>query len=280
MSVQAMAWVLDHSPTEGGDRLVLLSIANHAGRTPVKGSDGVLAYEAWPGLTTIGREAGLSRRQSVKDALRRLEDGGHLQRLVNAAPDHRLRRDRRPNLYRIVVDGGTRTESPQPVHGGSPGEPASAAHGGTLDGGPFDEPACSNGGTLSARTGAREPSPKPSLNPDAYLSSARVHASGLAERVGVALQIVAARDVERNPDADESSSLAARTIAHREELLSLAESHPSMDAAALADALAFAECVDPSREPTGAHLAPDPETYATGIAEARAALRLIKGGES
>ena len=277
-----MAWVLDHSPTEGGDRLVLLSIANHAGKTPVRGSDGLSAWEAWPGLTTIGSEAGLSRRQSVKDALRRLEQAGHLQRIVNGAPDGRLRRDRRPNLYRIVIDGGTRTEPPSRGCGGTPTEPASARHGGTRDEGPFDEPASLHGGTLSARTGAREPSPKPSLNPADAETFVEVHSRAAVRRAADAVRLLAARDVERNPDADPSSSLAARESAHRWELTRLAQAHPQLDAVALADALTLAESVDPARRRSDAHLGPDGEpqswdheTTVAGIAGARQALRTL-----
>lgn len=288
MSVQAMAWVLDHSPTEGGDRLVLLSIANHAGRTPVRSVDGITAWEAWPGLQTIGREAGLSRRQSVKDALGRLERGGHLQRIVNAAPDDRLRRDRRPNLYRIVIDAGTRTELASRAHGSTPTELPSRAHGGTRTEGPFDEPPRSNGGTLSARTGARGPSPEPSLNPDGYISSDDCHARELAERAAVdALHVLTARDIERTPDADESSSLAARVIAHRDELIELALRHPSQSSVWLADCVELADCVDPARNRSAADLAgrtPPSEAELAAMrrhtAAARAALRGLTVVES
>jgi hypothetical protein len=96
MSIQAVGWVLDHSPARGTDRLVLISIANHAGTSPVDG-----AWEAWPGVDTIAREAGLDRARTVQEAMARLIDAGHLERVLNGAPDDRIRGDRRPNLYRI-----------------------------------------------------------------------------------------------------------------------------------------------------------------------------------
>lgn len=63
MSVQAMAWVFDHSPATGGERLVLLAIANHYGFND-------------PPLVVIAREARLSRSAAIR-AIHRLEtDGG------------------------------------------------------------------------------------------------------------------------------------------------------------------------------------------------------------
>jgi hypothetical protein len=96
MSIQAVGWVLDHSPAHGTDRLVLISIANHAGTSPVDG-----AWEAWPGVETIAREAGLDRVRTVQEAMARLVDAGYLERVLNGAPDDRIRGDRRTNLYRI-----------------------------------------------------------------------------------------------------------------------------------------------------------------------------------
>lgn len=101
-----MGWVLDHSPTKGSDRLVLLSLANHAGQTPTSDEHGLVAWEAWPGVETLQREAGLDRTRTVQEALGRLEGAGHIVRVVNGAPDSRIRKDRRPNLYRIVIDHG------------------------------------------------------------------------------------------------------------------------------------------------------------------------------
>lgn len=105
MSVQALGWVLDHSPTKGSDRLVLISIANHAGPTPAT-TNGGDTWEAWPGIATIQREAGLDRPRTVTDAITRLVEKGHLIRKVNGSPDDRIRRDHRPNLFGIVLGNG------------------------------------------------------------------------------------------------------------------------------------------------------------------------------
>jgi hypothetical protein len=102
VSIQAMSWVLDHSTTEGAERLVLIALANHAGQSPVDG-----AWESYPGVTTIQREANLRRERTVQEVLARLVQGGHVERILNGAPDDRIRKDRRPNLYRILVAVGT-----------------------------------------------------------------------------------------------------------------------------------------------------------------------------
>lgn len=108
MSVQALGWVFDHSPTTGSDRLVLLSLANHAGDTA--NGDG---YEAYPSNETIGREAGLTREQTVKDAINRLIADGAITRVINGAPDERMRRDRRTNLCTILLDHGRACDKPR-----------------------------------------------------------------------------------------------------------------------------------------------------------------------
>ena len=101
MSVQAIGWVFSSSPATGVDRLVLLSIANHAGQTVRDG-----AWEAWPAIGTIAAEAGIRRQRTVQESIARLEAAGQIVRLINGAPDERIRADRRPNLFRIVTDAG------------------------------------------------------------------------------------------------------------------------------------------------------------------------------
>jgi len=103
MSVQALGWVMDHSSARLTDRLVLLSIANHAAGDP---TGDPLAWEAYPGLATIAREAGLGQARAVTEALARLVATGQVVRLLNGAPDERIPTNRRPNLYRIVMAGG------------------------------------------------------------------------------------------------------------------------------------------------------------------------------
>ena len=69
MSVQAISWVLEHSKARLGARLVLLSIANHANGE---------GENAWPSVSRIADEAGMSPRQ-VKNLLPELERLGELE---------------------------------------------------------------------------------------------------------------------------------------------------------------------------------------------------------
>lgn len=94
MSIQAVGWVLDYSTTKGLDRLVLIAIANHAGE------DG----ECWPSIERIAAEANTKPAQARR-VLASLEAAGHIERSINAAPDKRMRGDRRTNLYRILSGG-------------------------------------------------------------------------------------------------------------------------------------------------------------------------------
>ena len=103
MSVQALSWVLDNSPTTGSDRLVLISLANHATNQP--------PWECYPGIATIARESGIARPRTVQEALARLEANGHIERIINGATDARIRPDRRTNLYRIMI-GVTESDTP------------------------------------------------------------------------------------------------------------------------------------------------------------------------
>lgn len=93
MSIQALAWVLEREDTTtGADRLVLMSLANHAGWHHGR-------WECWPTVEQIMREAGVHRRQTVKNAMQRLVESGLIERQINAAPDVRIPARRRPNLY-------------------------------------------------------------------------------------------------------------------------------------------------------------------------------------
>ena len=149
MSVQAIGWVFDHSPAKGSDRLVLLSIANHAGQSPEDG-----AWEAWPGIDTMAREAGLDRPRTVRDALGRLEAAGAVERIINGAPDERIRRDRRPNLYRVLLDNG-----------GPCGDPRCRWCTGGRVATERGDATRRDGGTRRGATGGRDASPEPSVEP-------------------------------------------------------------------------------------------------------------------
>ncbi len=69
MSVQAMSWVLDHSRMRLGAKLLLLAIANHAGKE---------SRMCWAGVPTLAREAGLSVRR-VEMLLPKIERSGELE---------------------------------------------------------------------------------------------------------------------------------------------------------------------------------------------------------
>lgn len=95
MSVQALAWVFDAAPADltMGQRLVLLSIANHA---DARGEN------SWPSIATIAKEAGISER-SVHDALRKLEAMDVIDREVNEGGNRKTQGNRRPNRYTILA---------------------------------------------------------------------------------------------------------------------------------------------------------------------------------
>lgn len=68
MTVQTVGWVLDHSPSRGYARLVLISLANHANRH---------GAQCFPSLQTIADEAGVSRSTAWR-AIEALEAAGEL----------------------------------------------------------------------------------------------------------------------------------------------------------------------------------------------------------
>lgn len=105
MSFQAVEWVLRHSPARGTDRLVLVAIAAESrDRSPTGG-----AWSAWPGVETIRSHAALDRARTATDSLGRLVRDGAIERVVNGAPTSG-RRDRRPNLYRVLLANGVRCD--------------------------------------------------------------------------------------------------------------------------------------------------------------------------
>ena len=112
MSTQALTLVFgsprDGIPphqSRGSDRLVMLSLANHASKDTL---------ECYPGVELVADESGLSKRRA-QDALTRCVKAGWLWRKINGAPDERIPLDRRPNLYRIRrpgPDGVYATDTP------------------------------------------------------------------------------------------------------------------------------------------------------------------------
>lgn len=69
MSIQAVSWILDYSESEGLDRLVLISIANHFNNDE---------RESRPSIRLIAREAHISTN-TVMHAIRRLSELGELE---------------------------------------------------------------------------------------------------------------------------------------------------------------------------------------------------------
>lgn len=155
-----MSWVLDHSPTKGADRLVLIALANHAGKNPNNG-----AWESWPGVELIAREAGLDRTRTVQDALARLEKAGAIQRVVNGAPDERIRKDRRPNLYRVLLSHGVTADGTPWVESAAAGKPGRGDAGRHPDSDSRGDASRPDGVTSGDGTGCRPASPEPSLKP-------------------------------------------------------------------------------------------------------------------
>lgn len=95
MSIQAVAWVLEHSEATLADRLVLIAIANHADAR---------GWNAYPAVPLIAREA-LVSEATVYRALATLEESGELTV---------KRRAGRSNMYAITALGGSQIERGYP----------------------------------------------------------------------------------------------------------------------------------------------------------------------
>jgi len=95
MSVQALVWVIEHSAARLADRLVLLSIANHADR---------VGRDAFPSYETIGREAHVTPRQAKRSVVRLVEMGELAY--VEGGSQYGT------NLYDLVLMGGDRLSPP------------------------------------------------------------------------------------------------------------------------------------------------------------------------
>lgn len=85
--MQAVVFVLEHSDAEGGERLVLISIANHADRT---------GDNAFPSYSTIAHESRMTRR-NVITCVKALERSGEIE-VRREKVMGRLPR----NVYRLV----------------------------------------------------------------------------------------------------------------------------------------------------------------------------------
>ena len=139
MSVQAISWVFDHADAHGSERLVLLSIANHADAE---------GRNSWPGVARIAREANLSESRT-KAALRRLADEGVISIERHAGGSRDTRPDRRPNRYTILPLAVVPADDPAGGAGGPRVPPAPTGGAGGAGG--------ANGGR-GGSPGGREPS--------------------------------------------------------------------------------------------------------------------------
>lgn len=92
MSIQAVAWVLEHSDATLAERLVLIAIANHADAR---------GWNAWPAIPMIAREARCGRA-TVFRAIDSLETSGEL--VIE-------RRAGRSNMYGIAALMGSQIET-------------------------------------------------------------------------------------------------------------------------------------------------------------------------
>jgi hypothetical protein len=90
MSVQAIAWVLEHSKSTNTARCVLISIANHMG------GDG----SGWVYVDRICSEANCSLN-SYHRAVRWAEQAGELERVSHSGGSERVHSRHRPNLFRF-----------------------------------------------------------------------------------------------------------------------------------------------------------------------------------
>lgn len=97
MSIQAVAWVLEHSEATYADRLVLIAIANHIGPTGW----------AYPSVNTIASEARVDR-STVYRCIQNLVDSGELSA---------IKRPGKASLYGIsAMHQGSQIETPKGSH--------------------------------------------------------------------------------------------------------------------------------------------------------------------
>ena len=100
MSIEAVAKALHVAGLTQTQKLVLIGIANHDG-------DG----GAWPAIATLARYAGCSPRHARR-CVRELEDAGWVTTYRNQGGTADTQDDRRPNRYRLHLDGGTQDVRP------------------------------------------------------------------------------------------------------------------------------------------------------------------------
>lgn len=116
MSVQAIAWVLEHSQATGATRCVLVSIANHLN------PDG----EGWVHVDRVLREANCSE-DTYRRAVRWAVEHGELERDVKAGGSVKARQAWRPNLFRFPALTDPTVSGPPQSAGDSPERPPQSA---------------------------------------------------------------------------------------------------------------------------------------------------------
>ncbi|HEY7823512.1 MAG TPA: helix-turn-helix domain-containing protein [Acidimicrobiia bacterium] len=143
MSIESIAICLHHSRAAKTEKLVLLGIANHDG-------DG----GAWPSVATLARYANCSERH-VQRAIQSLVELGEIRVVDQAGGNDETRRDRRPNLYKVLVrcpadcDGSSQHRT----RGDADGTPSNGVTEST------------ERGDISDADGVTPVSPEPSLEP-------------------------------------------------------------------------------------------------------------------
>lgn len=148
MSVQAIAWVLEHSKSKGTARCVLLSIANHVGANG----------EGWCYVATIRREANCSLN-SYRKALQWATEAGELERGIRAGHNTHRRGDEQPNLYRFpLLDRPPKTD---PLETTTPQEHDPRGSGGSLPHRPPKKRGVATPQVLGGQSRPSEPSVKP-----------------------------------------------------------------------------------------------------------------------
>jgi hypothetical protein len=88
MSIQAVAWALDQYIADPREKLILISLANHADH---------VTGECWPAMKTIAREASC-RRETVLRKLPALVEAGFVEILKAKQGDRR-----RAHTYRLLI---------------------------------------------------------------------------------------------------------------------------------------------------------------------------------
>jgi hypothetical protein len=153
VSVEVIAAVLQHSPTKGNAKIILLGLANHAH------PDG---SHAFPSVPTLARYARVDDR-TVQRQLRELVAGGHIE-ATGLGPQgqtaYRVCLERLNQLELAPEAGGGKLSPPADCRGATPVPP----EGGDSPAAPGTSP----GGDTAAAPGVTAVSPEPSFEPSSH----------------------------------------------------------------------------------------------------------------